>query len=99
MKGYLMKLQLKWFFLFIGLILLLVFSVAYAQQNKFKLKPDAKGKLCLNCHDNFKEKLKNQFVHTPVKSGECSECHNPHSTSHGKLLAEDVNKVCFTGHE
>ena len=38
----------------------LVFPLAYGQ-NKFKLKPDAKGKLCLSCHDNFKEKLKNHL--------------------------------------
>jgi len=64
-----------------GLILVLVFSAAYGQQNKFKLKPGAQGKLCLECHDAFKEKLKNPFVHTPVKTGECTECHDPHSSS------------------
>ncbi len=76
-----------------------VFSAAYAQQNKFKLKPGAQGKLCLECHDAFKEKLKNPFVHTPVKSGECSDCHDPHTSSHGKLLSEDTSKVCFKCHE
>ena len=77
---------------------LLIFPLAYGQ-NKFKLKPDAKGKLCLSCHDNFKEKLKNPFIHTPVKAGECSECHNPHTASHGKLLDEDANKICAKCHE
>ena len=94
-----MKLRLKWFFLFTGLILVLVFSAAYGQQNKFKLKPGAQGKLCLECHDAFKEKLKNPFVHTPVKTGECTECHDPHSSSHGKLLDEDPNKICSKCHE
>jgi hypothetical protein len=41
----------------------LIVSLGYAQQNKFKLKPDAKGKLCLNCHENFKEKLNLPFIH------------------------------------
>lgn len=76
----------------------LVFSIGYAQ-NKFKLKPGAQGKLCLECHDAFKEKLKNPFVHTPVKTGECTECHNPHSSSHGKLLDENPNKICNKCHE
>ena len=93
-----MKFQVKQVILFFILFLVLSFTLAYGQ-NKFKLKPDAKGKRCLSCHDNFNEKLKNQFVHTPVKEGECTECHNPHSTSHGKLLDEDVNKVCFKCHE
>jgi len=76
-----------------------IFSAAYAQQNKFKLKPGAQGKLCLECHDKFQEKLKSPFVHTPVKTGECTECHNPHSSSHGKLLDEDPNKICDKCHE
>jgi len=93
-----MVLRFKWFFWPILIGSLLLVSLAYSQ-NKFRLKPDAKGKLCLSCHDNFKEKLKKQFVHTPVKSGECSECHNPHAASHGKLLDEDANKICFKCHE
>ena len=93
-----MKLSVKILFLLLVFISFLV-SLTYAQQNKFKLKPDAKGKLCLSCHDNFKEKLKNPFIHTPVKTGECSECHNPHTAFHGKLLEEDPNKICNKCHE
>lgn len=68
-------------------------------QDKFRLKPGAKGKVCLNCHEAFREKLKLPFVHTPVKKGDCSDCHNPHTSSHGKLLAEDVNRICFSCHD
>ena len=93
-----MKLSVKILFLLLVLISFLIVSLGYGQQNKFKLKPEAKGKLCLNCHEDFKEKLKNQFVHTPVKEGNCSECHNPHAASHGKLLDEDANKVCVKCH-
>lgn len=68
-------------------------------QDKFKLKPGAKGKICLTCHEDFKEKLKRPFVHTPVKSGDCSDCHNPHAARHGKLLAEEPNRICFRCHD
>jgi len=82
------------------LILLLVHSMGYAQtQNKFRLKPDAGGKGCVNCHDNFKDTLKRQFVHTPVKTGQCTGCHDPHTSSHGKLLEEEPNKICSKCHE
>ena len=94
-----MKLHSKVISLALVAAAVVVFSVAYGQQNKFKLKPGAQGKLCLECHDAFKEKLKNPFVHTPVKTGECSECHNPHSSSHGKLLDADPNKICNKCHE
>jgi len=68
-------------------------------QDKFRLKPGAKGKVCLTCHESFKEKLKLPFVHTPVKAGNCSDCHNPHASSYGKFLAADVNRICFSCHE
>jgi len=81
------------------LMLLLAHSAGYAQtQNKFKLKPDAGGKGCLNCHDNFKDVLKRQFVHTPVKTGQCTGCHDPHTSSHGKLLEDDPSKICLKCH-
>jgi predicted CXXCH cytochrome family protein len=93
-----MNLRRKILFSAFVIILFLFVSLSYSQ-DKFRLKPDARGKLCLNCHDNFREKLKNQFVHTPVKSGDCTDCHNPHASSHGKLLEEDPNKICLKCHE
>jgi len=82
------------------LLILILGSVSLTHgQNKFKLKPGASGKLCLNCHDQFQEKLKNPFVHTPVKAGECTDCHDPHTSSHGKLLSEGTNQICFNCHD
>ncbi|RJR16657.1 MAG: cytochrome C, partial [Nitrospiraceae bacterium] len=63
-------------------------SVQAATENKFRLKTGAKGDICLKCHEPFREKLKARFVHTPVKIGECSGCHNPHTSPEGKLLDE-----------
>ncbi len=80
-------------------MLLLVPSGGSAQtQNKFKLKPDASGKGCLNCHDDFKNTLKRQFVHTPVRTGQCTGCHDPHTSSHGKLLEDEPGKICLKCH-
>ncbi len=82
------------------ILLLALLSLAYAQDNtlKFKLKPGAQGKLCVNCHPTFADKLKLPSVHTPVKKGECVGCHNPHTSSYGKLLATDAGKICNTCH-
>lgn len=65
---------------------------------KFKLKPGAKGKVCLGCHLTFEDTLKLPSVHTPVKAGECSNCHSPHASDHGKLLAQEPADVCFACH-
>jgi len=45
------------------------------------------------------EKLKSKFVHTPVKTEECTGCHNPHTSAHGKLLAESPRAICLKCHE
>lgn len=68
MKGYSMKVRWKVFLLLSVVISFFACSSAYAQ-NKFKLKQGATGKLCLNCHSDFQEKLKEASVHTPVKLG------------------------------
>jgi len=65
---------------------------------KFKLKPGASGKLCLECHTGFQETLKLPFVHTPVKAGDCADCHDPHASEHGKLLEEEPERICAKCH-
>ncbi len=82
------------------LALISIIAIAPANsQDRHKLKPGAKGKVCITCHDAFEEKLKNPFVHTPVKTGECSSCHNPHASSHGKLLSAEAEKICSNCHD
>jgi DmsE family decaheme c-type cytochrome len=99
MKGFAMKTR-RLFSIFIVLfVALVVTSLALGQQNKFKLKPGAAGKLCLECHADFEEKLKTGNIHTPVKMGECTGCHDPHAASHGKLISADTNKICFSCHK
>jgi len=78
-------------------LLLFIVSSAFSLDN-FKLKPGAEGKICLTCHVQFEEKLKDPFVHTPVKRGDCTGCHSPHASSHGKLLSEGLNKICTKCH-
>ncbi|RII25759.1 MAG: cytochrome C [Geobacter sp.] len=82
-------------------IFLCMCLVSHAEENdlKFKLKPGANGKLCLGCHTAFKEKLTKPAIHTPLKKGQCTGCHNPHSASHGKLLVADAGNICSTCHK
>lgn len=67
-------------------------------ESKYNLKPGAKGKVCLSCHSDFQQTMAKPFVHSPVKAGECSDCHSPHASSHGKLLAADPDQICATCH-
>jgi predicted CXXCH cytochrome family protein len=92
-----MTLRTKTALVLLAIVSTTAVSLSYSQ-DKFRLKPGAKGKVCLTCHESFKEKLKLPFLHTPVKAGDCSDCHNPHTSSHGKLLSENVNRICFSCH-
>ncbi|HTG01737.1 MAG TPA: cytochrome c3 family protein [Nitrospirota bacterium] len=67
-------------------------------QEKLKLKPGARGKICLECHVDFQDKMKSPSVHTPVKTGNCVGCHNPHTSWNGKLLYADASKICSRCH-
>jgi predicted CXXCH cytochrome family protein len=98
MKGENMSHRYRFFLLLLAVSFLLV-AVAVYPQDKFKLKPGARGKICQNCHVTFEEKMKKPFLHTPVRTGECSGCHSPHASSHAKLLADDVTKVCYRCHQ
>ena len=50
--------------------------------------------VCLQCHDDFEAALSARHVHTPLKSGKCSQCHNPHASDAEFLLAAEGNAVC-----
>ncbi len=63
-----------------------------------RLKPGAAGQLCLDCHSDFKDVLKKAFVHTPVKTKDCTGCHSPHASQHGKLLDADAATICARCH-
>ena len=64
-----------------------------------RLKPGATGKVCLGCHADFQETVALPHVHTPVRAGECADCHDPHASDHGKLLAAEPNEICARCHD
>ncbi len=80
----------------IGLLMIAGLAIS---QDKFKLKPGAQGKLCLKCHETFQKTLTSISVHPLLKTGKCSECHNPHTSSHKKLLNADITELCLGCHK
>ncbi len=65
---------------------------------KHKLKKGAEGQLCLGCHAKLERELAKPSVHTPVKSRQCTGCHNPHASQHGKLLSDEIGPTCLSCH-
>ena len=52
--------------------------------------------LCFQCHKNFAESY--TTLHGPVASGNCTKCHNQHSSKYPKLLTRQGQQVCTYCH-
>lgn len=83
---------------FVILGLMVVAGPAYPKAN-FKLRPGAEGKICLKCHETFQKTLRSRAVHQPLKTGRCSDCHDPHTSVHKNLLTADTNALCTSCHK
>jgi predicted CXXCH cytochrome family protein len=64
-------------------------------QKTFKLTKEPPD-LCFGCHEAFGTKSK--VVHYPVTAGQCTTCHDPHSSNEPKLLAQPMKDLCGTCH-
>jgi len=67
--------------------------------HQVKLKPGASGSECLRCHEAFQKTLKSPSVHPLLKSGKCTGCHDPHTSTHKNLLISDVTTLCNSCHK
>ena len=65
----------------------------------FRLKSGARGELCVDCHDDFADRLEKPFVHTPITEGDCTGCHNPHTSNYEMLLAAESGEMCMECHD
>jgi predicted CXXCH cytochrome family protein len=83
----------------LALTLVLAAALTAHAAGDFKLKKGARGDLCVDCHDAFERILKMPFIHTPLAKGECSSCHNPHTSRHELLLASDPDNICYECHD
>lgn len=71
-------------------------SNCHETAQKGKLTQEMPG-LCYNCHTDFSSKFK--YLHGPVISGGCTECHDPHMSKSEKLLQRDGQNLCYYCHE
>lgn len=64
------------------------------------LRPE--GELCLGCHASVLEESpgkKADYTHSPVASGQCASCHNPHVASDPRMIVDNLQKVCMGCHD
>lgn len=87
--------------LLVGCVLLCGVGTAHAVESDrdLKLKKGARGKLCVACHDGFEETLKRRYLHTPLSEGDCTGCHDPHTSNNAMLLAAESGALCLECHD
>lgn len=83
----------------IGVVCALIMAATAFAEGPFKLRPGAKGELCLTCHANFKEVMKSRHLHPLMKKGECIGCHEPHTSVHKNLLTAGPTHLCYNCHK
>jgi predicted CXXCH cytochrome family protein len=55
--------------------------------------------LCVTCHQDIADRLKQPRRHAPVASGNCTACHDPHGSAFRFQLPAEGDRVCFTCHD
>lgn len=91
--------EIKSVWLLVAFFVLLPLQSQGAQEEQYKLKEGAAGKVCLGCHEGLKEKMEKPFVHTPLADGDCVGCHNPHTSAYAMLMSAPADKICYSCHE
>jgi predicted CXXCH cytochrome family protein len=56
------------------------------------------AELCYSCHTELKEEHSLKYVHKPTKNGECTQCHEVHSSNDPQLLFTQGADLCFFCH-
>jgi predicted CXXCH cytochrome family protein len=52
--------------------------------------------LCFKCHDL---RLDKKYIHGPLASGGCLQCHDPHGSRYRYLLVSDSESFCLRCHD
>jgi predicted CXXCH cytochrome family protein len=58
-----------------------------------------KAELCFACHEDNRDMMQENHLHTPVAGGECTGCHDPHQSEHRFTLKDETKQLCFNCHD
>ncbi len=54
-----------------------------------------RAEVCVDCHAG---KTASRYVHGPVGTGECGDCHKAHGSKYPRMLFENKEEVCYYCH-
>lgn len=67
-------------------------------KHKFALTAE-KEDLCFGCHEDKRDMMLEDNLHTPVAKGDCVGCHDPHQSANQFTLKGDGSELCYTCHD
>jgi len=74
----------------------------HGDKYRFQLWADARGELCVSCHEDMavllEKNTKGIKVHGIVKGGGCVTCHDPHASDNAYMLYKPINQLCTGCH-
>ena len=77
-------------------------TICHLETNKkdhlFSFTSD-KEELCFGCHENNRDMMMQNYLHTPVADGNCTGCHDPHASDYRFSLKGTASQLCFTCHK
>jgi len=57
------------------------------------------SEMCYACHTELPAEHKARYVHKPLKTGNCTGCHDIHSADHAKQLISTSPDLCLSCHD
>jgi len=60
---------------------------------------DSTAALCVSCHQDLGDRLKQDHRHAPVASGKCTVCHDPHGSPFRFQLPVEAGRACISCHQ
>ncbi len=68
------------------------------KKHQFEYTTD-KEELCFACHEEKRDMMLEDYLHTPVADGNCVGCHDPHQADYRFQLKGNASELCFTCHK
>jgi predicted CXXCH cytochrome family protein len=68
------------------------------EDHKFQFTAE-KEELCFACHEDKRDMMLEEHLHTPVADGDCVGCHDPHQTDFRYTLKGNAADLCYGCHK
>jgi len=73
-------------------------ALVEGEDHKFRFTAE-KEELCFACHEDKRDMMLEDHLHTPVADGNCVGCHDPHQTDYRYTLKGNAADLCFNCHK